>query len=383
MAYRNRNDNTSNTQMREKLSSVLSSSSKGYYQRSAPSSGLRMMKAVDSLIGDGEDHINIWLHGQTEIGRALDPGSHLPLNHSHYGRFISMKNFLAWIGSENRDDRLRTFTGERFRELAEMIPRRNVPNIRAIIADSNYQRIKQYPELAKDIKESTLPFDIYYVNRHTGLRRRPSNFDWFIEIFETIRTALKEDKEPDFTSFMTHKDLPLYVITTPIPEQPTPKVPNKPKHNAVPEGLTEVVACMVKNGNEGSERLTSIGLVITNMFPHFKPKAPPNNGLGKLIERLPQFHLERPSLIVHFKPEVTQEEIDRLSAIGAELMNERRQQQETAAQAQVAEAGETVQQTAIPEVPQQPVEDTATTTATVEESLAEPTRDQPVEATAE
>ncbi len=163
---------------------------------------------------DGEDHINIWDNSVTGLGRYLSHNSELPFKHNVFGRFSSMEAFWHYILSDERDDRIRTMRGPVLRAFARKLTTLKITNFRAIIADSNYQRIMTYENLVNDITKSTLPFDHYYTN-DAGIRIRPNYFKWLIAGFEEIRKALKEHREPDFTFLIDNPGSTTYQYVVP------------------------------------------------------------------------------------------------------------------------------------------------------------------------
>lgn len=161
--------------------------------------------------GDGIDHINIWGQAETDLGKLLAHGAKVSFKHRIFGRFSCLESFWHWVRSEEHDDRIRTMTGKSLQDFVTMLTRQNVVNFRAIIMDANYQKVKQYPEITAAIVESVLPFDCYYVyKRETSIPIRTNFASWVIDGFEEIRTALKEQREPDFTALRDTKDDDMY-----------------------------------------------------------------------------------------------------------------------------------------------------------------------------
>lgn len=177
--------------------------------------------------GDGEDHINIYDRSETELGAILVHNSKLTFVHNIFGRFYDMESFWHYIQSAERDDRTRTMTGQILKNFAKKLTMTRVKNFRAIIMDANYQRIKQYDPVVQAMKESTLPFDCYYVNEETGLRTRPVFFKWLIMGFEEIRRALKEEREPDFGFLLDQPGTGIYEFAIPNLTQAPKAQPKK------------------------------------------------------------------------------------------------------------------------------------------------------------
>ena len=109
-----------------------------------------------------------------------------------------------------------------------------VGNFRAIIMDSNYQRIKQYEPIVQAMIESVHPFDCYYVAAESQLRTRPIFFKWLTMGFEEIRSALKQDREPNFNFLLDRQDTDIYQFAVPQLIHNTPKEDRKnPNPNQV------------------------------------------------------------------------------------------------------------------------------------------------------
>lgn len=167
---------------------------------------------------DGVNHINIWENSKVPLGQLLAHSVVLNFTHSIFGRFISMEAFWHYIRSEERDDRIRTMSGPPLKRFAEKLTKVRVPNFRALIMDSNYQKLKQYPDLLEGLKNSTLPLECYYVFKRTdGVRIRPTFSQWLVKGFEEMRKALKENREPSFDFMKDNHAIGIYdgVMTSP------------------------------------------------------------------------------------------------------------------------------------------------------------------------
>lgn len=167
--------------------------------------------------GDGEDHINIWRHAETELGRFLALDSELSVNHKYFGRFGSVETFWYYIQSRERDDRIRSMYGKTLKNFIRKLTREQVTNFRAMIGDTMYQRVLQYPPLLKALKDSTLPFDYYYIDNRNevGIPIRPNFFKWVLSAMEEIRRAVKEEREPNFTLLMDNRKIGIYDTVLP------------------------------------------------------------------------------------------------------------------------------------------------------------------------
>ena len=178
------------------------------------------LQSPEKWQGDGVDHINIWLQGATELGVCLSFDSQIPFTHSIFGEFTVFTGFWHYIKTTERDDLLRGMWGRRLDEYSKRLTRCIVPNFQAIILDANWQRIQQHPVLMKAMEESTLPFDSYSINPDTHLWKRAPYYNWFIAGCEETRKALKENRAPDWSKFLTTPTNDIYEAVRPKPIVP-------------------------------------------------------------------------------------------------------------------------------------------------------------------
>lgn len=160
--------------------------------------------------GDGVDHINVWEDAVTEMGRMLSHRHEASFNHSHFGRFKTIEGFDNYIQSVEKDDRLRYMSGSPLSYLAKQLTHVPILYFRAILVDTYYQRIKQDKVLADLFVNSTLPFDLYYIVKKTGIKVRPARALWFAEGLEEIRRAMQEGGEPNLTFLVKKADINIY-----------------------------------------------------------------------------------------------------------------------------------------------------------------------------
>lgn len=164
---------------------------------------------------DGEDHINVWEHASSDLGKLLAHSSRHEFKHQYFGKFCSMESFWHYIQSAEKDDRIRIMRGPALRTFVKKLEMVKVTNFRAIIMDSNWQRIRQHKDWMQRIAESTLPFDCYYINSMTEQRVRPTFYKWLVMGFEEIRSAIKEEREPVFDFLLDHADSEIYKYVLP------------------------------------------------------------------------------------------------------------------------------------------------------------------------
>jgi hypothetical protein len=182
---------------------------------------------LESIGEDGKDHINIWEHGATELGKCLSHDVAIGFVHPVLGKFNSVVGFFNYIRSEEKDDRLRHLSSKvanlHFKSLTPV----NVKNFKALVMDANWLKVQQNPALKKALMESELPFDSWYTyKRRDGVRQRPAIAFWIVPGFNEIRAALKEGREPDWSKIrLLPKDVKdLYEPIRPVYAKPEEKV---------------------------------------------------------------------------------------------------------------------------------------------------------------
>lgn len=195
--------NQRNTQMADQIGAVRRN-----IQVKRPSS-LFAHPSVNSWKADGDDHINIWEFGRTELGQLLSVNFSLPFKHPVLGKFKSIRGLWVYVSTKEQNDVLRNMDSRHIRDYVREVEQIKINNFHAIIVDSCYQRIKQLKILSAAVMESELPFDCYSSNSQ-GLRTRAPFMSWFVAGMEEIRSALKENREPNLEFLMSNPEQPLY-----------------------------------------------------------------------------------------------------------------------------------------------------------------------------
>ena len=176
---------------------------------------------------DGEDHINISPYAATELGRAISNEVAVDVRHKIFGKFRSITGFWYYIKSKERDDRCRQLIAKGLKDFTKGLTLSEVKNFRAIILDTVWMKVEQYPAIREALRESTLPFECYFEDRNTGLRQRPNYFSWFLDGMNEIRLAVQEDRLPDLERFLDDKNSGIYDFV--LPPKPTNLAPAKKK----------------------------------------------------------------------------------------------------------------------------------------------------------
>lgn len=155
---------------------------------------------------DGINHINIWEEGETILGRALSHMAKLPFTHSTLGAFESIEGLWYYIQAETPDESLRTKSGFQALSAGRKVKTRQVVDFRIQIAQANWEKVNAYPDIMQMIMDCNLHFEKYYYKVEPATAHKPEyhsrlrtvNSPWIIGMFDEIRYALINNKQPDF-----------------------------------------------------------------------------------------------------------------------------------------------------------------------------------------
>ncbi|AMM43911.1 hypothetical protein FDG95_gp348 [Pectobacterium phage vB_PcaM_CBB] len=145
---------------------------------------------------DGITHINIYSQAKTELGRMLSNFYYSPFTFEPYGEFASGESFWYWYLTGQQHNSLKTLHG--FEAKKEGRKYRNdrldvlglTNEDLEVMEQMLVHKIAYNPNIAKLLKESTLPF-VHYYSYH-GRVIVPDGVDWLSTSYEDIRTVLKE-----------------------------------------------------------------------------------------------------------------------------------------------------------------------------------------------
>lgn len=156
---------------------------------------------------EGEDHINISLQSNNDLGRMLDPAYSYKLNYPLIGNFKSILVMMYWLKDKKHNDLFRTVKMKDLYVLVKMADLTSIENYKVIILHATYLKIKSQPNLIKMIKN--LPDDIrilsYRKAKGTRLRITTDYASTAVPIMEEIINSIKEDRSPNYKAFMTAK----------------------------------------------------------------------------------------------------------------------------------------------------------------------------------
>lgn len=156
---------------------------------------------------EGEDHINVAHESGLKLGQLLDMDFSRQFEHPVLGQFRSLNSLWFFLRAKEPSDKLRGMRGREMKDfaryhcggLSQSMPR----HFKALIVHSAWIRVKQSRDIENLVLASELPFDLY----HSGpvMRVRPDHGVWMARGYEEIRAAIKENREPDLSSFCDRK----------------------------------------------------------------------------------------------------------------------------------------------------------------------------------
>ena len=141
---------------------------------------------------DGITHINVYSKGKTELGVALSNFTYAPFIHPEDGEFNYVEGYWYWLGC--KDDRLRKLCGYKAKELGRELRAkdwREDEETKRKVRLALDAKIKQDPLLQRLLKESSLPFEHYYVYGDKLVEVKKGR--WVLEHIELIRKNLNDE----------------------------------------------------------------------------------------------------------------------------------------------------------------------------------------------
>lgn len=158
-----------------------------------------MTTTISRVENDGIDHINIWTSGRTELGRMLANFTYCHFDVPGIGPFNSMEGFWWFIktSSKTNDEtkarnKLRSLSGRNAKDTGRNGNLMKITGFKELVRWGMYQKVIQNEKLANLMKESTLPFEMYWLKEDSAMEVYPSGWEWQTEIAEEIRNHLKQ-----------------------------------------------------------------------------------------------------------------------------------------------------------------------------------------------
>lgn len=152
---------------------------------------------------DGVDHINILSAGKTEVGRALAYTSKCPITIPGIGPFNSMEGFLWFIRTPTTTEKdihkrnlLRGLSGQKARNVGKGGDLIYIKGYKELVEYAIYCKVSQNENIRKLVAESTLPFELYWIDMKSNKEVYPNGWEWQVRAFERVRKHIKDGTEP-------------------------------------------------------------------------------------------------------------------------------------------------------------------------------------------
>lgn len=158
---------------------------------------------------EGQDHINICLTSESQLGKLLDPSYHRTVNYPHIGKFGSVLNLWYWLKYVPTDDRFRTADYKNLHKIAisEDLAGSYVPNFKAIIAYATYLKLIAYPDILKEIRKGPeKPLLCYHYPRKCSTRVCNGYASVVVPICEYLIKSVREERVPDFKDLIVNQN---------------------------------------------------------------------------------------------------------------------------------------------------------------------------------
>lgn len=183
------------------ISSFFTSSHLNYKQNSKANI---IADYENKLAEDGVNHIRVDNRGATLLGRMLDSQYVSPFHHPELGDFNTTEGFWFYISTSPKVEDFRLLNGYECRKLINnlrhngKLNRIRIPNFTSHIFNANYLKIINNPILFNMMKESTLPFEFYYITKKyrrdgevQSVLFYPNDRTWVLSQLNEIRDLVK------------------------------------------------------------------------------------------------------------------------------------------------------------------------------------------------
>lgn len=153
---------------------------------------------------DGQAHINVhYNYSTTKLGRELSTYFVARFNHPYFGPFKCIEGFRLYVQTGCVDDAFRGKTGSEAKAYfnrqikARALKMYDIKDEEKVLMLAYYARLTQHPVTATLFKESTLPFENYFLWGDAKLPIRPEDSGLLIQSLTTLREYMQAGLEPD------------------------------------------------------------------------------------------------------------------------------------------------------------------------------------------
>lgn len=165
---------------------------------------------------DGVTHINVHFNlAQNPLGKQLSTYYVSPFVHHYFGPFRCVEGFMLYVKTGCVEDRFRKLTGARAKTLFRaLIKSKELTNHR--ITPLVYEEIQKMATWAKLVhnpvmmdlfKQSTLPFDSYFLHGNGNVPIRPDDGVIMIDNLNQLRALVHAGKVPTELPDETYESL--------------------------------------------------------------------------------------------------------------------------------------------------------------------------------
>lgn len=152
---------------------------------------------------DNVTHINVhYTFAKTSLGRQLSTYQSAAFEHPYFGPFKCIEGFMRYVSTGCRDDSFRRMTGSQSKShfvtsiTDGLLVKYPIPNEAAILTSALYAKLKHNPVIEVSFTESTLPFDLYFLYKPSGLPIRPEDGALLTDSLTALRDLMVQGKEP-------------------------------------------------------------------------------------------------------------------------------------------------------------------------------------------
>jgi hypothetical protein len=140
---------------------------------------------------DGVDHINVYSKGKTTLGRFLSNFAKAPID-TEDGHFDSIEGYWYWLGlsdaqrTSDQGQQLRFLSGSKAKEHGRAMRaadwHESAPEFKAKICRAIDLKLRDNPEMLRQLRENTLPLVHYYTFRFNPSKPVfPKSGQWVID----------------------------------------------------------------------------------------------------------------------------------------------------------------------------------------------------------
>ena len=142
---------------------------------------------------DGITHINVYSRGKTRLGRFLSNFANAPFDHPEDGYFKSVEAYWYWLSTGN--DTLRKTYGHQAKKLGRFLGGKDWmddKDFKRKIKEAIHLKLKNHPEMFKELRDSTLPLTHYYFYGTPPETKVvvPKEGKWIIDFIEDLRNEI-------------------------------------------------------------------------------------------------------------------------------------------------------------------------------------------------